>query len=71
MKAKDVRSMTDDQLAQHLRKSREELFNLRFQHATGELENTSRLKEVKQEVARGQTIARERGLVVEDIKLVA
>ena len=41
------------------------MFNLRFQHATGQLENTARLKQAKQDLARGLTVARERGLDVE------
>lgn len=64
---KDVRAMTDDQLAEEARKSNEELLNLRFQHATGELENTSRVSLVKKEVARIHTIARERGLVFKQL----
>jgi large subunit ribosomal protein L29 len=46
-------------------RSREELFNLRFQHATGQLENTARLKQAKKDLARGLTIASQRGLDVE------
>jgi large subunit ribosomal protein L29 len=45
-------------------KSREELFNLRFQHATGQLENTARLRHAKSDLARGLTVARHRGLDV-------
>jgi large subunit ribosomal protein L29 len=47
-----------------VRTSREELFNLRFQHATGQLENTARLRHAKSDLARGLTVARQRGLDV-------
>ena len=45
--------------------SRKELFNLRFQHATGQLENTARLRAAKNDLARGLTVSRQRGLDVE------
>lgn len=70
MDAKDLRAMNDDQLAEQLRKVSEELFNLRFQHATGELENTSRIGIVKRELARTHTVARERGLVIHGVAAV-
>ncbi len=62
MKAKDIVELADDELAQRLRQSREELFNLRFQHAAGQLEDTSRLRQVRQDIARIMTVqsARER-----------
>lgn len=63
--AKELREMTEDQLAEHLRDARAESFNLRFQHATGELENTARLAVAKRELARTLTIAAERGIDVE------
>ena len=65
MKAGEVHGMADDQLAEFVQRSRTELFNLRFQHATGQLENTSRLAHAKRDLARGLTIARQRGLDVE------
>ena len=65
MKATEVHGMADDQLAEFVQRSRTELFNLRFQHATGQLENTSRLAHAKRDLARGLTIARQRGLDVE------
>ncbi|MFL5866846.1 MAG: 50S ribosomal protein L29 [Thermoleophilaceae bacterium] len=65
MKAVEVHNLDDPQLAQFVQSSREELFNLRFQHATGQLENTARLKQAKQDLARGLTIAAGRGLDVE------
>ena len=65
MKAAEVHDLDDPQLVQFVDNSRKELFNLRFQHATGQLENTARLKQAKKDLARGLTIARERGLDVE------
>ena len=65
MKAVEVHNLDDPQLAQFVQSSREELFNLRFQHATGQLENTARLKQAKKDLARGLTIARHRGLDIE------
>jgi large subunit ribosomal protein L29 len=65
MKAVEVHNLDDPQLAQFVERSREELFNLRFQHATGQLENTARLKQAKKDLARGLTIASQRGLDVE------
>lgn len=67
MKAADIKTMADDQLAQHVQKIREELFNLRFQHVTGELENTAKIGMVKKELARTLTIARERDLELQDV----
>ncbi|GAB4243215.1 MAG: 50S ribosomal protein L29 [Thermoleophilia bacterium] len=52
MKARDVVELSRDELEQMLRQSREELFNLRFQHATGQLENTARLRQVRRDIAR-------------------
>ena len=57
--------MADDLLVEFVGNSREELFNLRFQHATGQLENTARLGQVKRDLARGLTVAGERGIDVE------
>ena len=58
----ELREMTDDDLADKLRESKEELFNLRFQMATGQLANNRRLRVVRQEIARVYTILREREL---------
>jgi len=62
LKAKDIVELADEELAQRLKQSREELFNLRFQHAAGQLENTGRLRQVRQDIARILTTqsARER-----------
>jgi large subunit ribosomal protein L29 len=65
VKAVEVHNLDDPQLAQHVDRSREELFNLRFQHATGQLENTARLRQAKRDLARGLTVARQRGLDVD------
>jgi large subunit ribosomal protein L29 len=55
-------AMEDERLAEELRKAKEELFNLRFQSATGQLESHGRLKAVKRDIARIYTILREREL---------
>lgn len=62
MKGKEVLELADEELMLRLKQSREELFNLRFQHAAGQLENTSRLNQVRQDIARIMTVqsARER-----------
>jgi large subunit ribosomal protein L29 len=65
VKAKEVRNMNDEQLVDRVGEFREELFNLRFQNSSGELENTARMREAKRSLARALTIARERGLDVE------
>ena len=56
LKVKDIFELADEELLQRLKQSREELFNLRFQHAAGQLENTSRLRQVRQDIARIMTI---------------
>jgi large subunit ribosomal protein L29 len=60
MKAADVRMMTVDQLNDELLKLKKERFNLRFQRATGQLENTARVRQVRRDIARIQTIARQK-----------
>ncbi len=65
MKAKEVRNLNDDQLVDKVAEFREELFNLRFRNATGELENTARLREARKALARSLTIAEERGVDIE------
>ena len=60
MKAADVRLMTLDQLNDELLKLKKERFNLRFQRATGQLENTARVRQVRRDIARIQTIARQK-----------
>jgi large subunit ribosomal protein L29 len=58
--ASEIRELNDTELKNKLRESKEELFNLRFQNATGQLDNTSRLGELKKDVARCETLLRER-----------
>ena len=65
MKPVEVHNLDDPQLVEFVGSSRQELFNLRFQHATGQLENTARMKSAKKDLARGLTIARQRGIDVE------
>jgi large subunit ribosomal protein L29 len=57
MKADDLRAMTVDQIDDEVLKLKKEQFNLRFQRATGQLENTSRVREVRRDIARLKTIA--------------
>ena len=59
MKVNEIREMSADELNQKLTSLKEELFNLRFQLATGQLENPMRIKEVKKTIARIETIQRE------------
>ena len=65
MKATDVHNLDDPQLVEFVDRSRQELFNLRFQHATGQLENTAGVKDAKKDLARGLTVARQRNLDVD------
>ena len=60
MKAGDVRVMTPDQLSDELMKLKKEQFNLRFQRATGQLENTARVREVRKDIARVRTLTRQK-----------
>jgi len=62
MKASEVRDLSSDEIRQKLDESTEELFNLRFQHATDQLENPMRLGHVKRDIARIKTVAKEREL---------
>ena len=60
MKAEDVRAKSDDELAEELLGLKKEAFNLRFQKATGQLENTARVRNVRRDIARIKTIMREK-----------
>ena len=60
LKPDDLRVMTVDQLDDELLKLKKERFNLRFQRATGQLENTSRVREVRRDIARIKTVARQK-----------
>jgi large subunit ribosomal protein L29 len=67
MKASDARAMTEDQLKDELQKLRKEQFNLRFQKASGQLEKTARVREVRRDIARIRTMqsaakAKQRGV---------
>jgi large subunit ribosomal protein L29 len=64
-RASELRDLDDDTLVERLRTARRELFGLRFQNATGELENTAALGHAKRDVARILTIARQRGIDTE------
>jgi len=59
LKPKELRTLTRDELEQRLRESKEELFNLRFQHRTGQLSNPLRIREVRKDIARLNTLLRE------------
>ena len=65
MKRTDANEMQDPELVEFIGQKRQELFNLRFQHATGQLENTARLGEAKRELARGLTVAHARDIDVD------
>jgi large subunit ribosomal protein L29 len=65
MNAGQVHDLADDQLVEFVGKARQEVFNLRFQHATGQLENTARLNTAKRDLARGLTVAHQRGIDAE------
>ena len=64
MKPNELRDMSESELRDHIRTARRELFGLRFQHATGELDNTASLKQAKHDVARALTVAREKGIEI-------
>lgn len=64
MKTKKLREMTDEELLKEIDGYKTELFNLRFQLATGQLDNPARIREVKKGIARGKTILRERELKI-------
>ncbi|MBN2566405.1 MAG: 50S ribosomal protein L29 [Candidatus Eisenbacteria bacterium] len=56
MKAKELRTLTRGEMEQRLREARDELFNLRFQHKTGQLSNPLRIREVRKDIARLETL---------------
>ena len=67
-KASELRELGDEELLAKLREAKEELFNLRFQAATGQLENHGRLKAVRKDIARIYTLMRERELGIETVE---
>lgn len=62
MDTKELRDLSDAEVLQQVKTARREVFGLRFQHATGELENTAGLRGAKRDLARVLTVARQRGL---------
>jgi large subunit ribosomal protein L29 len=62
MKAKDLRLLSEGELLEKAKQLNEELFNLRFQHATGQLDNVMRVPQVRRDIARLKTILKEKGL---------
>jgi large subunit ribosomal protein L29 len=68
LKAKELKELDNEQLVQRLADTRKELFNIRFQSATGALENTTRLKLARREIARILTIQNERGATVAGVE---
>ena len=62
MKARELKELTAEELFKKEKDLKEELFNLRFQHSTGQLDNTARLKHVKKDVARLETVLRQKAL---------
>ena len=68
---KELQELSDGELANRLRTSKEELFNLRFQNATGQLDNNSRIGQVRKEIARCETLLREREIAAHESEKVA
>lgn len=66
MNLEKVRQMTDAELDSELRKMKTELFNLRFQHVTGQLENPIRLRDIKRDIARVKTVIREKEIASQE-----
>jgi large subunit ribosomal protein L29 len=64
MRADEIRNLNRNELARRLDEAHQEMFNLRFQYATGQLKNTARLGEVRHEIARLRTVLREQDLAV-------
>ena len=62
MKARELKELTAEELLKREKELKEEIFNLRFQHSTGQLDNTARLKQVKKDIARAETILRQKAL---------
>ncbi|MCL4879565.1 MAG: 50S ribosomal protein L29 [Anaerolineae bacterium] len=66
--AKEIRQLTESEIKEKLDEAKEELFKLRFQKSTGQLENTARLRVVRREVARIKTVLRERQLAAQIVQ---
>ncbi|RDV83371.1 50S ribosomal protein L29 [Ammonifex thiophilus] len=65
MKIKEIRDLSNEEIEEKIRASKEELFRLRFQLATGQLDNPMRIREVKRRIARLKTVLRERELKID------
>ena len=68
MKAREFKEMSEAELRQKEKEITEQLFNLKFQHATGQLENTARLPQVRKDLARVKTVLREKTLAAAKVK---
>ncbi|HVF77515.1 MAG TPA: 50S ribosomal protein L29 [Solirubrobacteraceae bacterium] len=68
MTGKDLRDLSEKELLAHVATARKDIFGLRFQHATGELENTAGIRTAKRDLARAMTVARERGVKIPNRK---
>jgi large subunit ribosomal protein L29 len=62
MNARELKELTAEELLKKEKELKEEIFNLRFQHSTGQLDNTARLKQVKKDIARVETVLRQKAL---------
>ena len=62
MKAREIKELTAEELLKKEKELKEEIFNLRFQHSTGQLDNTARLKQIKKDIARVETVLRQKAL---------
>jgi len=62
MKARELNELTAEELRKREKDLKEEIFNLRFQHSTGQLDNTARLRQVKKDIARVETVLRQKVL---------
>jgi large subunit ribosomal protein L29 len=67
MKPNEIRDMSPDEMQQKLKDMKQELFNLRFQHEVGQLENSARLKQIRKDIARVQTVFRHFELQQKDV----
>ena len=68
MKSSEIRDLSETELVEHIKTTRRDVFGLRFQHATGELENTAGLRNSKRALARALTVARQRGIDPNEIR---
>ena len=62
MRAREIKELTAEELLKREKELKEEIFNLRFQHSTGQLDNTARLKQIKKDIARVETVLRQKAL---------